>query len=347
MKLANRTIRPQGFTIVELLIAIVVIAVLAAITVVAFNGIQDRAKASAASQALSNAVKKIKYAQAGLDSTAALDCPVFSAAVGASPASCSPTVGSTSYQYSFGQPTAADYCITATVGSKSYKLSNTTPTASAGGCAGHGQGGVEAITNLVTNPSATDNNANYNGWPGNGGGALNQGRVSSTWAVRGSAYRNTWVAQNTQYNGDAGYVTPSWGPGSLSPNTQYTARWRAVTSRSQRLQPLAGNWMISGGAMGTGAGTVNSSTPAAVYNTNTPFDQWITFTTGPSTTGLKFGTNMVAGSGATYWNVGDFLEISELTLTEGATLYKFADGSSPNWIWNGTPNNSTSTGPPT
>ena len=38
--------KQKGFTIVELLIVIVVIAILAAITVVAFNGIQDRARLS-------------------------------------------------------------------------------------------------------------------------------------------------------------------------------------------------------------------------------------------------------------------------------------------------------------
>ena len=40
-------IRRKGFTIVELLIVIVVIAILAAISVVAYNGIQERAKATA------------------------------------------------------------------------------------------------------------------------------------------------------------------------------------------------------------------------------------------------------------------------------------------------------------
>ena len=40
--------RQSGFTIVELLIVIIVIAILAAITVVAYNGIQDRARASKA-----------------------------------------------------------------------------------------------------------------------------------------------------------------------------------------------------------------------------------------------------------------------------------------------------------
>ena len=48
----------RGFTIVELLIVIVVIAILAAITVVAYNGIQARGKTSAAQSTASNIVKK-------------------------------------------------------------------------------------------------------------------------------------------------------------------------------------------------------------------------------------------------------------------------------------------------
>lgn len=46
----GRQLNPRGFTIVELLIVVVIIAILAAITIVAYNGITDRAKASVKAQ---------------------------------------------------------------------------------------------------------------------------------------------------------------------------------------------------------------------------------------------------------------------------------------------------------
>lgn len=54
------TRRQSGFTIVELLIVIVVIGILAAITIVAFNGVQDRAKNSKTQSVLTNIRKQIE-----------------------------------------------------------------------------------------------------------------------------------------------------------------------------------------------------------------------------------------------------------------------------------------------
>lgn len=50
----------KGFTLVELLIVIVVVAILASISVIAYNGIQDRARASEMAAMLSNYKKHFK-----------------------------------------------------------------------------------------------------------------------------------------------------------------------------------------------------------------------------------------------------------------------------------------------
>lgn len=57
MELNNRQ---KGFTIVELLIVIVVIAILAAISIVAYTGIQSRARTSAGQQLASQVAKKME-----------------------------------------------------------------------------------------------------------------------------------------------------------------------------------------------------------------------------------------------------------------------------------------------
>lgn len=64
----NTVKRDRGFTIVELLIVIVVIAILAAITIVAYNGITRRANGSAAQSAANTLVKKAEAANANFGS---------------------------------------------------------------------------------------------------------------------------------------------------------------------------------------------------------------------------------------------------------------------------------------
>lgn len=60
--------KERGFTIVELLIVIVVIAILAAIVIVAYNGIQNRAKTQSAQSAAANVQKKIEAYNAAVGS---------------------------------------------------------------------------------------------------------------------------------------------------------------------------------------------------------------------------------------------------------------------------------------
>jgi prepilin-type N-terminal cleavage/methylation domain-containing protein len=60
----SKNIKQQGFTIVELLIVIVVIGILAAITIVAYNGIQNRGKTAAAQSAANTVIKKAEAANA-------------------------------------------------------------------------------------------------------------------------------------------------------------------------------------------------------------------------------------------------------------------------------------------
>lgn len=59
--------KQKGFTIVELLIVIVVIGILAAIVIVAFNGIQNRANDTALKSDLTNFAKKIEADRAVRD----------------------------------------------------------------------------------------------------------------------------------------------------------------------------------------------------------------------------------------------------------------------------------------
>lgn len=137
--------KAHGFTIVELLIVVVIIAILAAISIALYNNTIQRANAASAQSAAKQAATKLRVAyelngsypanlsEAGIQDT------------------------NSTYQYTPNNNTSpASFCITATSGNASYFVNTTTAVSpQAGGCSGHGQGGAVAITNLATSPRGT------------------------------------------------------------------------------------------------------------------------------------------------------------------------------------------------
>lgn len=139
--------RQPGFTIVELLIVIVVIAILAAITVVAFNGLQDRARKTALSAEVTNIAKHLRNDQVINSAYPATLADLNSGAgVRTSPG--------TTLRYSAVNTTNPQtYCLTATDGKFSYMMTEST-VASEGGCINVARGATAPVA-LLTDGATT------------------------------------------------------------------------------------------------------------------------------------------------------------------------------------------------
>ena len=118
-------IQSSGFTIVELLIVVVVIAILAAIVIVAYNGIQTRARDSSVQTSVKQASTKIlTYATLNNDSL-----PADLATIGLV------SSGPTSYQYTVNNSSSPrTFCVSVTEGAISYFVSNTSTIPTVGTC---------------------------------------------------------------------------------------------------------------------------------------------------------------------------------------------------------------------
>jgi prepilin-type N-terminal cleavage/methylation domain-containing protein len=314
----------SAFTIVELLIVIVVIGILAAITIVAYNGIQERARASAATSALTQAVKKIKLYQVDApDSTP--DCARFFELVTGSTtnSSCSFPSGDIAYQYTAN---TNSYCITATKGATSYKISGTSQ-AEKGGCSGHGQGGVAAITNYALNPDADGSSATAFGFAGT------------------PAASTRSIASDRSHNGSTSYKTLITGSGQTGAQMKVplsTLRinngekiswsfWVYSTKAGNIIPYIDASKVVDGTYVGGAATTVSvpANTWTKVAATYTPaVDMYISQIGG-------YNLSVVAN---------DTLWFDEFMITKTDTVQAYADGNTEGWVWNGTANNATSTG---
>lgn len=314
----------KGFTIVELLIVIVVIAILAAITIVAYNGITARANTSADVAGLNQINQKI---QAYI---------VDNSAPPADLSSLNISSGNTNYQYSVNTSvTPNTWGVTATTGSISYYISSTNQTPTAGGYAGHGVGGVAAITNMAANPGAeigttvgsTPNNAVIT--------------ASTDWAAHGTY--SYMITPNNASSGDSYFTIGGdqggFRAGMIAGNT-YT-----VSATIHVSVPLTG--------------TINGNGPRAItvwYTSSTGTIGKVNSTSAPNTVGdtrlsatLTIPSTAVGAwirlyNGATSGN--GIVSYDDIMITQGSTIYNYADpDTNSNWVWSGTPRNSTSTGP--
>lgn len=326
--------RQLGFTIVELLIVVVVIAILAAITIVAYNGITNRAKASAAQSAAAQASKKIAtYAPLNSDTY-----PITLADVGLSDG------GGTTYQYSVNNNSnPKTFCVTVTSNSLSYHVSNAQASPQAGACPGHGENGAVAITNYFPNPKPASL-AYAGGWDGANSG-MGQNNVSVSWSKSGQANRLTFPATIT----NAGNGGPVINVG--TPYQPYLGQQYTIVASIRLISGSAGLGNVridrNNGSSGSVAVAAVGGGNIASLSTTQTYRVYATFTadaagSDPLTQSLRF---YISINNKTSGVVVDFADID---FYPGAyqPSRQWASGDSANWVWNGTANNSTSTGTP-
>lgn len=311
--------RRRGFTIVELLIVVVVIAILAAITIVAYNGITNRSKAAAASTAAEQAAKKVMtYAVTNSDNypTSLSDAGI--------------TDGSATYQYRVDNTAnPKTFCLTATTQSTSAYVSSTNATPTSGVCAGHAASGQTLVTNLMPNPTVR---TDMTGWASNWGTGANgtTNRYASGGWSDNPYYQMTWSAN----------ASVTWG------GVQITSSIPADSGKTYRVS----GWVRSSKAQQMFVYIRPNSYPTVSDSQGTPItvtaNVWTRVTvvaTIPA--GVTSFTPRFERTASGNWASGDSLSVSGVIVTEGSDDYSFADGATSGWAWNGTPNNSTSTGP--
>lgn len=308
----------RGFTIVELLIVIVVIGILAAITIVAYNGIQQRAQVPTVQSDLEGVDKQLLLDQVN-NGSFPTTLALANGGLGVKASS------GTTYQYTVNNAASPQtFCVTATNGTTSYFLTQGAAPA-IGACPGDGVGGVAAITNLQTNTQL----------------ALNATQFSNQTPSGGATSRSTSGGPDGQPTYDVTTTTA----GQLRIAFKSNASSLPVQSADQ----YNFSFYLSS--------TVSSASATIEVNFQSP-NTYVTFPIGTISIGWgRYNAVVTVPSGMTSINSAQLLSVSgvpsgatfrmtKVQITKGPTLYAFADGSSPNWIWNGTPNASTSKGPP-
>ncbi len=322
-----RSDKQTGFTIVELLIVVVVIAILAAITIVAYNGITQRTKDAAVRTTSSQAAKKI--ALFGVNNADAYPdtLDTLATAVGlpapAPGATLLTATDGTSYQYSVNNASnPRTYCVTVTKENISYTSSSSNIAPIKGACAGHGVNGVSPIQNLVTNPRPDSSF-----WFSSSSSVAPLTFVGS--GVN-SAARSTRAATGT-YGLYASRTNPT---AIAQPGDVYTILFTISASVPTNVTAQIG--------YGTGSSSLTAlNQPVAVTVAPQTIRYTVTIPSGGSD-GLGIFSKFLWTEGVP----GDYFEVSKVMWVKGEYSGAYADGGTAGWAWNAGANTSISSGPP-
>jgi prepilin-type N-terminal cleavage/methylation domain-containing protein len=311
--------KSAAFTIVELLIVIVIIGILVGIVIVSYNGVTDKARVSTLQNDLSQAASNLELTNANNSSFPA---DLASAALKASPG--------TTYQYSYTASTNA-YCLTGTAYNTSYYLSNTLKSPTIGACAGHGLNGIAAVTNYAANPNAAGSDTATFGAAGGGNAGYTKAFTTDR-PHEGTTSLKLSISSSGQAGASAHTPTIT----ALRINTTDVLQWSLwiYSTRAGTVTTYVDAIRVSDstytGCVGAGGIAVPANTWTKVTGSCSPvYDMYVD-------EAGAYGLAVVSG---------DFVWFDEYMVTKASTLPNFGSGTSANWVWNGTVNASTSTGP--
>lgn len=268
----NNRVNTFGFTIVELLIVVVVIGILAAITIVAYTGINQQASATALKSDLTQAKTQLEIAKISSGNDTYPTPPS-----GTNPPTSLKTSPNTILQYTVDNTSSpATYCLSATNSmGQAFHLDSTGGTPEDGVCTGHvapGGGGVIADGDLIQTITSTNCPATRT--------MAVDARDNHTYWVQRLADGNCWMLTNLAY---AGGGTNTYGDakslsnGTVESEGTYTepkyyipASGSNVTTEPTSPSTLTNgsgqygyfyNWCAAMGAQTTTSACANATTP--------------------------------------------------------------------------------------
>lgn len=312
--------KQSGFTIVELLIVVIVIAILATITIVGFNGIQNRAKNSALQSAASQATRKVELVATEASGMYPADKAAFLQSTGLADSS------GTTYSY-LTSDDRRSYCTSVT---DATNVSSSRTNSFAGPLEGR------CVQNLVLNPSSESNTANTGFSSGHGGVAT--ATVSTNTPFSGSVHvRRAWTTAPSNSTTTGLWATAFSATGLNAGGKTYAASGYIRNSWANgvfRLNLVGRNT--------AGAVTGETYGPDITISNNT-WTRLSTTWTAPANTDY-FEVRLRHASGALPTN-GTTTDVDAFMLTETGTLTSYGGPETSGWVKRDSAVNSVSFGP--